>query len=148
MRSNNPRKFLSPAEKALVEQAITQAELRTSAEIKFVIARYCWSNIRDKAARVFKKFGLHRTGQRNCVLILLVTANREFYICGDRGIHEKAGQAHWDEVRDRMAEKFRQEAFAEGIAEAAGMIGQKLAQYFPRRYDDINEISDEVDYQQ
>jgi len=147
MRSNDPQEFLSLDEKAIVEQAIAQAESCTSAEIKFVIARYCWSNISDKAARIFKKLGLHRTDQRNCVLILLVTANREFFIYGDCGIHERAGQAHWDDVRNRMAEKFQQDAFADGIAEAAGMIGQKLAEHFPRRHDDVNEITNEVDYQ-
>ncbi len=148
MRSNNPRKFLSLTEKALVEQAIAQAEACTSAEIKFVIAGYCWTNIRDKAARVFKKLGLDRTDQRNCVLILLVTANREFLIYGDRGIHERVGQAHWDNVRNRMAEKFSQNQFAEGVAQAAGMIGQELEQYFPCRSDDVNEISNDVEYPQ
>jgi len=148
MRSKNPRGFLSPTETAVVEQAIARAESYTSAEIKFVIARHCWANIRDKAARVFKKLGLDRTDQRNCVLILLVTANREFFIYGDRGIHDKVGQALWDDLRDRMAESFRRNAFAEGIGEAVGIIGRELGQYFPRRRDDVNEISNEVDYPQ
>lgn len=148
MRSTNPRQFLSSEESAAVERAIAEAESHTSAEIKFVIARHCWGDIRDEAARIFKKMGLHKTAHRNCVLILLITTNREFMIYGDSGIHEKAGQVHWDDVRNHMARKFKEDAFAEGISDAAKMIGEKLAQYFPHTATDINEIPNEVDYQE
>jgi len=148
MRSKNPRKFLSPEEAAIVEQAIARAESCTSAQIKFVIARHCWGHIRDKAWRVFKELGLHKTAHRNCVLILLVTTNREFYVYGDRGIHEKVGQAHWDDVCGSMARRFKDDAFAEGLSEGIAMIGEKLAHYFPHRAGDVNEISNAVDYQE
>jgi uncharacterized membrane protein len=147
MRSINPQEFLSRQETALVEQAVRQAEAGTSAQIKFVVARHCWGRAGDKAVGVFKKMGLHKTAHRNCVLILLVTTNREFAIFGDRGIHAKAGQGLWDGVRDHMARRFGEGALAEGVAEGIGMIGQKLAEFFPHEEGAANEISDEVGYQ-
>lgn len=147
-RSNNPREFLSAEETALVEQAVKQAEAKTSAEIKILFARHCWGSVHDKAVRMFNKLGLHETAHRNCVLILLVTTNREFAILGDSGIHEKAGQEHWDEVRNGMMRLFKEGAFAEGICDAIAMIGQKLAMYFPHEQNDVDEISDNVGYEE
>ncbi|MHC4207916.1 MAG: TPM domain-containing protein [Planctomycetota bacterium] len=147
-RSSNPKEFLTQAESALVEAAIEQAETRTSAEIKLVIVRYCWDDIRYKAAKIFRKFGLDKTQQRACVLILLVVTNHEFLIYGDRGIHEKVGQDFWDDVRNMMAAQFKQNEFGQGLCRGINLIGEKLVAHFPSRLDDRNEISNEIDYEQ
>lgn len=101
-RLSNPRKFFSGKELLCINAAINEAERSTSAEIKVVVTRHCWGNLKDKAFKIFRKLDLHRTEQRNCVLVLLVVANREFLIYGDEGIHEKVGQDSWDDVRYRM----------------------------------------------
>ena len=147
-RSTNPKKFLSEDEKQHVQNAINQAEQQTSAEIKFVIVRHCWDDIRTKAAKIFKKLNLHKTKERNCVLILLVTTNHEFLIYGDEGIHEKVGQDFWDDVRNKMQNQFQENNFVEGVSEGIQLIGEKLAAYFPRQLTDVNEISDEVAYEE
>jgi len=105
------------------------AEKKTSAEIKVVIARHCWGNIQAKAMKIFAKHNLHETAQRNCVLILLVIANRDFVIFGDKGIHEKAGQELWDSVRNKMGEFFRQDKFGDGLAAGVQAVGEKLIEF-------------------
>jgi uncharacterized membrane protein len=147
-RSTNPRSFLSPVESDLVTEAIGQAERRTSAEIKLVIVRHCWTDIRRKAAKVFRKLGLDKTEQRNCALIMLVTTNREFLIYGDEGIHQKVGQDFWDDVRDAMKAKFREGLIGEGLQQGIRLIGEKLAHFFPYRPGDKDEISDKVAYEE
>lgn len=147
-RPSNPNEFLMVDEAAAVEAVVKEAEKRTSAEIKVVVVRHCWDDIRRKAARVFRKFGLEGTEQRNCVLILLVVANREFLIYGDQGIHEKVGLDFWDDVRDRMRSKFAEDKFGEGICEGVRLVGEKLAEYFPYQVGDKDEISDEVVYEE
>lgn len=122
------------------------AERKTSAEIKLVIARHCWGNIDAKAAKIFRTLGLDKTRERNCVLILFIVTNREFLIYGDQGIHEKVGQGFWDDIRDRMVAAFRKDEFADGISQGIRLIGEQLAQYFPRQRDDIDEISNEIVY--
>ena len=143
-RPNKPKKFLSKEELTRIKAKITGAEQMTSAEIKVVILRQCWTDLRKKARKIFKKHRLDKTVERNCVLIVLVTTNREFLIYGDEGIHEKVGQHFWDEVRNAMIEKFKENEFGEGLCVGIHLVGQKLASLFPYREGDVDEISNEV----
>ena len=101
-RPTHPAKFLSAEEAHQVKEAIGDAEKRTSAEIKLVVARHCWGDIYQKARHIFVKHELDKTERRNAVLILLIVTNREFLIYGDQGIHQKVGQTFWDDVRNVM----------------------------------------------
>lgn len=143
-RPHNPSEFLSSSERKKVEDAIAAAEKTTSAEIKFIIARHCLGDIRDKAASLFHQNRLDQTELRNAVLILLVTTNHEFLIFGDEGIHSKVGDTFWQDVRDTMSEQFRHDAFSDGLCLAIGQIGDKLGEHFPIQQNDVNEIANEV----
>lgn len=145
-RSGDPRKFLTDAETAAIHAAVTEAERTSSAELKVVLARHCWGDLKVKAHRVFRDLGLDRTDQRNCVLVLLIVANREFLIYGDAGIHAKVGPDFWKDVRDAMASAFREDQFGEGIGLGVQRIGEKLARYFPHQRDDVDEISNAILY--
>ena len=145
-RSNNPKEFLTPKESDQVLAAVADAEKASSAEVKLIIARYAWMGIKKKAAILFRKHGLHRTEQHNCVLVLVVTTEREFLVYGDEGIHQKAGQDFWDEVRNSMGAAFAQDRMGEGLACGIRLIGEKLAEHFPRQDNDRDEIADEVGY--
>ncbi len=145
-RSNDPARFLEPGEKEQAEAAIQAAEQQTSAEIKLMIVRHCWGSIEQKCTSLFARHGLHKTAERNCVMVLLATTNREFCIFGDEGIHAKVGQTFWDDVRDVMAAEFGEGRFGTGLAAGIERIGEKLAEHFPHRTDDVDEISNEVGY--
>jgi uncharacterized membrane protein len=145
-RSAEPGAFLTAEEAGAVKSAIGQAERGTSAELKVVITRHCWTSVAAKAAGIFRKLGLNRTQQRNCAMILVVTANREFLIHGDQGIHEKVGQEFWDDCRNAMMRKFQDGKMGEALCEGIRRIGGRLAEHFPSREGDKNEISDEVVY--
>lgn len=143
-RSRDPAKYLSSDELECVKRAITKAEQRTTAEIKVVLSRYCWGDIRYKAADIFHKHHLHETKQHNAVLIVLVTTNREFLVYGDRGINQHVGADYWWDVRDHMLQHFRSDTISEGLCSGIAMVGEKLANYFPFCDADSNELSDEV----
>ena len=143
-RPRSPDRFLTPEERGRIETAIARAEGQTSAEIKVHLDRFCWGDIAAKAVRAFRRLGLHRTRQRNAVLFYLVTTNRQFSIYADEGIYRLVPPGFWDEVRDRLAAAFRQDRFADGLVEAVQETGKRLAHFFPRRADDLNEIPDEV----
>jgi uncharacterized membrane protein len=145
-RSTNPRKFLNESESAKINSAIKEAESKTSGEIKVVLARHCWGKMEAKAAKIFRELGLHKTKERNCVLVLFIVTNREFLIHGDQGIHEKVGQGFWEDIRDKMVAAFKQDAFGDGISEGVCLIGERLSQYFPYQRNDSDEISDEIVY--
>ena len=146
-RSTNPEQFLDSSEKEIVEEAVKNAEGATSAELKLVIVRHCWGKIQEKAARIFRKNGLHRTKEKNCVMIMLVLANREFLIHGDEGIHKHVGQGFWDETRSMMLEHFKNDEFGKGLASGIESIGAKLTEFYPYTEDDTNEVSNEIAYE-
>ncbi len=146
-RSASPATFLTAEESNRVAAAVTEAERNTSAEIKVVTVRHSWNRIHVKAARTFKKLGLHKHKDRSGVLILIVTTNREFLIYGDQGIHEKVRQEFWDDVRNEMQARFAEDRFADGLVAGIQKIGEKLAAHFPRRPGDRNEISDKVTHE-
>lgn len=127
-----------------IAKAVAAAELRTSAEIKVVVSRYCWQDIRDKAESLFYKYQLDKTKDRNAVMILLVLVNREFLVYGDKGIHEKVDEDFWLQVCSAMQEKFAAGDLVEGLCTGVERVGDQLATYFPRTKDDENEIADEV----
>jgi len=143
-RPTDPLEFLSPKESQGVGQAVAEAERGTSAEIKEMLVRHCWGDLRDKAERLFHKHKLDRTAQHNCVLVLLVIANHEFVIYGDSGIHSRVGEGFWVDVRDAMGACFRDDRFGDGLCEGVRLIGQKLSEHFPIQADDRNEIPDGV----
>jgi len=143
-RSGDPKQFLRLDETARIEAAIANAEQNTSAEIKLVLCRHCWGNIRDKAVKVFRKLGLDRTSEHNCLLILLVTTTREFAIYADSGINAKVEPDYWSTEKDRMQQAFREDKFGDGIAAAVISVGQRLSKLFPPTAVHRRQVSNEV----
>ncbi len=146
------RRFLSAVDLDAVAQAIKAAEARTSAEIRVHLERRLprrlllgrAPDVITRARQVFRRLGMHRTAQRHGVLIYLAVEDHRFAVIGDEGIHGRVGDRHWHRVRDLMGDKLRANAPREAIERAIEELGQALAQHYPRRPDDLNELSDEV----
>jgi len=145
------RRFLSEDDLDATARAIAEAERGTSGEIRVHLERRMPRTLlgrrRDPLARaraVFARLGMHRTRERHGVLVYLAVLDRRFAVVGDEGIHDRVGAAHWEAVRDRMAERLRAEAPREALVAAVGELGRALAAHFPRRPDDSNELPDQV----
>ncbi|HKB78407.1 MAG TPA: TPM domain-containing protein [Thermoanaerobaculia bacterium] len=134
------RPLLSPAEIARVEAKIASAERLTSAEIVVVLTRSTWMGIKRRARRIFRQRGLDTTAERNAVLLLVDTRNREVLVYGDAGIDSRVGQQFWDEVRDAMIEELREGRLAAGLSTGVRLVAEKLAAVFPTRSSDVNEL--------
>jgi uncharacterized membrane protein len=87
---------------------------------------------------------MHKTVERHGVLIYLAVEDRRFAVVGDEGIHGRVGDPHWHHVRDLMADRLRASAAREAIERGVEALGRALAEHYPRRPDDQNELSDEV----
>ncbi len=135
-------------DQAQVVAAIRAAEQVTSGEIRVSVAPFFWGDVEKTAGKAFRRLGMEHTADRNGVLIFLVPSRRRFAILGDTGIHEKVGQAFWNDVSACLSSHFRRGAFTEGLVEGIRMVGDRLATHFPSAGDvDRNELSDGVDYQ-
>ena len=92
----------------------------------------------------FYASGLYRTRESNGVEIYLSLFEREVVVIGDSGIHSKMGDQHWQEVRDLIIAGIKRGEARQGICGAIESCGKALAEYFPHRTDDINELPDRV----
>ena len=141
--SVTPR-MLSREELDRLSVKIAAAEQLTSAELCVVITRSSWLGIRNKARKLFLKYGLDKTTQRNAVMILVDTRSRELLIYGDDGVHQRVDEAFWNDVRDAMLEELRAGRLADALATGIRRVGEKLALLFPADANDRNEITHDV----
>ncbi len=151
-RSDIPRRFFSGEEQERIVAAIQAAELRTSGEIRLHVERDvprrgpAKNDAYARARQVFAKLGMHRTEARNGVLVYLATRSRRFAVVGDEELHRRVGDGFWDEVVAAMAARFADGDFGGGLAEGVGAIGESLRTHFPWRDDDVNELDDDISF--
>jgi uncharacterized membrane protein len=130
-----------------VVQAIREAELATSGEIRVSLARYFWGDVEKAAAKAFRRLGMESTRERNGVLVFLVPGRKRFAVLGDVAIHAQVGQAFWEDVAACLSAHFRRGEFTEGLVEGIHLVGDRLASHFPRvRAEGEGELPDEVDF--
>lgn len=142
----NAKKFFNENEKLAIKNAIVQAEKGTSGEIRVHIETSFTGDVLDQAAFIFKKLKMHETEQRNGVLFYLAIQNQKFAIIGDAGINSMVPEGFWDHIKELMADHFKNNRFADGLAEGIKMAGEQLIAYFPILEDDTNELSDEISF--
>jgi uncharacterized membrane protein len=145
------RRVFSRADLDAVVAAVRAAERQTAAEIRVHVERRVGHGARTQAAdaltrarEVFVALKMHETASRSGVLIYLALEDRKLAIVGDDGIHVRVGDGYWSGSRDRMVERLRTGAVRDAIVEAVVAIGAVLAREFPRRPDDVDELSDDV----
>jgi uncharacterized membrane protein len=75
---------------------------------------------------------LANTAEPNGGLIFVAPRSQKFAIIGDKAINERRGEHFWSEVAESMTAHFQK-------------AGTRLAEHFPRRTDDKNELPDAVE---
>ncbi len=138
--------FFTPEQQEAIVRAIGEAEHATSGEIRVHMETSCKTNILDEAAWLFRKLGMHRTAERNGVLVYMAIKERSFAIIGDSGINAVVPPGFWDSIRDHMQQRFSEGHFAEGLSEGVLMVGEKLKEHFPRMRNDLNELPDAISF--
>jgi uncharacterized membrane protein len=140
------RSFFTPAEQEAIRQAIMDAELNTSGEIRIHIENRCSADILDRAAKLFDNLGMKKTALRNGILIYLAILDRKFAIIGDYGINRVVPANFWDDIKNTMTNMFKEGKFSDGLIYAATAVGQQLKKHFPYHAGDINELSDDISF--
>jgi uncharacterized membrane protein len=145
--SMKPQDFLRQLSDAEVIGAIRDAERKTSGEIRIFISnsQIGADDVVARAASRFEKLGMTATRERNAVLLYFAPRSHQFAIVGDKGVHEKFGDAFWQEVASAIRDKLRNGRFTEGVVDGITIVGDALARHFPRRSDDRNELPNEIE---
>jgi len=138
------RALLSDDDLAAVTRAVVEAEAHTSAEIRVHLDYSCEGDALQRAIKVFERLGMDRTVERNGVLVYISVTDRKLAVIGDKGIHERVGEAYWQGLVAAVRERLSQQQSRDGLIHAIAEVGRELARHFPRRPDDKNELSGAV----
>jgi len=138
--------FFTREQQERIRDAIKEAEKETSGEIRVHIETSFKGNVLDRASWIFKRIGMHTTDDRNGVLFYLAVRNREFAIIGDAGINSKVQKNFWDNIKGVLHNHFKSEKFTEGLIEGILAAGNQLKEHFPHMKNDINELPDEISF--
>jgi uncharacterized membrane protein len=140
------KEFFSRDEQERIVNAIRLAEQQTSGEIRVYTESRCrFVDPIDRAAEVFWGLKMDMTKDRNGVLVYIAMKDRQFAILADQGIHEKVGQAFWNEEVSVMKKHFNNALPADAIEAVITDVGQALRTHFPYdRATDKNELPDDL----
>jgi putative membrane protein len=100
--------------------------------------------VRALADRQFLAHGLTTTEDRTGVLIFVSLAERQAEIIADTGIAAKVGPEVWEKAMAALLSEVRAGRLAEGLIAAVRQSGAVLAEHFPPRPDDRNELGNDV----
>lgn len=140
------KRFLSEDECDRVVRSISEAEHKSSGEIRIHIDNKCPGDPKERALRTFHALKMENTAMRNGVLIYVSPSDRKLAVIGDKGINRVVSSGFWKDICISLSKAFAAGLFADGLCEAVLMVGVKLKEYFPYLEDDVNELPDEVTF--
>ncbi len=142
--SNNIEAFLTTEEEQDIIEAIRQAELNTSGEIRVHIEKSSNVEATNRALELFHTLKMDNTKLQNAVLIYVAIEDKTFVIYGDKGINNAVENNFWDSTKDVMQSHFKNGDFKQGLVEGVLKSGEQLQKYFPYEDDDTNELTNEI----
>lgn len=102
------------------------------------------SAITDAVFREFMVNNLSETRDRSGVLIYISLFERRVQILADSGINQKVEPSAWKEFADAIAAGIREGKMSDALCASIDDMGDLLADYFPVKDDDTNELGDLV----
>ena len=139
-------KFFKDGEEKLIENAIAEAEKRTSGEVRVRIEKTAGKNPGKTVIKAFKEAGMKKTKRRNGIMFFIAVEERMFIIYGDKGIDRVVPKGFWEDVRDVVIEGFKKEEYVKAMTDGIEMAGEKLAHFFHYEKRDRDELSNKISY--
>lgn len=136
--------FLTKEEEQEIVAAICTAEKNTSGEIRVHLEKTTALDPYDRALEVFNQLKMDQTQLQNGVLIYVAVKDRNFVICGDKGINDVVKEDFWNSTRDVIVAHFKNGDFKQGLIDGIIKAGEQLQQYFPHLEGDKDELSNEI----
>lgn len=96
----------------------------------------------ERAIRHFVESGVYGTADRTGILVFISLLEREVRIVADSGINAKIEQAEWDRIASLVATGVKTGKTAEALIAAVTECGKLLAEYFPAKKENPNELAD------
>lgn len=100
--------------------------------------------VRERAVRAFYEKRLYKTREENGILIFISILERKVWILGDRSVDRKIPHAAWQIHAREISTGIREGRGCEALCTVIGKYGLVLAEHFPRKEDDTNELPDDL----
>ena len=123
--------FLNRLEHDRVHQAIRSAEQGTSGDIVLYISHRPVEDPLAAANREFQKLRLENATDKNGLLIFLAPKSQKFAVVGGTALHEKVGQAWWDDLIALLTRHFKEGRYTDGLVATIEQAGRALKNHFP-----------------
>lgn len=106
----------------------------------FIARRQVEEEVQEAALTHFYQHGLHRTRDETGVLIFVSVLERRVTVLADRGINARLPEDTWQKVVADIVAGIRAGRQAEAICRAVEQVGALLAEHFPVKADDTDEL--------
>jgi len=100
--------------------------------------------VHTRSLAAFTGHGLHYTRAHTGILIFVPLLEHRVVVLADRGINEKVAAGTWKEIVDTITEGLKSGNGCDGFCKAIDRCGEILAQHFPRRPDDQDELPNKL----
>ena len=123
----------------------TVGEIVLSFRNKKSLLEKLYSN-HELAMKDFNRLGVHKTRERTGVLVFLIFEEKYFDIIADEGLFVKIPDDTWNNMEEKLKEKFRNKNYSAGIIALINEMGEVLSREFPTRAgaDNDDEIQNEI----
>lgn len=134
---------------ARIADIIAEVEKHTSAEIRVsILDERPFEDgglpLDELALKEFKRLGMQKTKGQNGILLYIIFEEHKYYICGDKGIHERVDPNTWEDVAATIKSHFKEGYFEQGVVSGLGKIKEHLRIALPPDVTNPNELSNEV----
>lgn len=137
--------FLSKEDEQAIIAAIRHSETQTSGEIRVHLEHHSKTeDVLVRAQELFHLLKMDNTKEENGVLIYVAVDDHKLAICGDAGINQAVPPDFWETTKNTMITQFSNGKFREGLIDGVLCAGEKLAEFFPWKHGDTNELPDEI----
>ena len=100
--------------------------------------------VEDRALTSFYDKGLYKTRDQTGVLFFISLFEHKVWVLADKGIYEKIKQETLQKYAHDVALGIKTGKAAEALCSEIRSVGKILAEHFPIKPEDINELSNEV----
>ena len=106
----------------------------------FISDREIDEEVQEAALISFFKEELYRTRDETGILVFISVFEHRVWVLADRGINAKVNQGQWDGIVAHIVAGIKSGEQADAICEAVKEVGGILAEHFPVREDDVDEL--------
>ncbi len=100
--------------------------------------------VKERSARHFMEAGVANTKDRTGILIFISSLERRVELLADSSINAKISQEKWDDMVNHIVAGIKANRLADHLIQAIRECGDLLAEHFPIRRGDVNELKDEI----